>query len=386
MENQPLKENQPLEETPQLNIDEAKTCEASEECPKTNKKISIDHVLNICVIGAGVVGLSTALHILQEVRLAKVCVVADKFLDETLSYGAGGFFRPEVNIGPDRETIRRWAKDSYDHYSRLAIEDPVNSGNSFVSGYQLTSGGLEKTRNELVESIVPPKRILSRKELQLFGENFANGIFWTTIITDPRYYLPYLQKKIIELGGVIEKKHVENIKEPLWQKNCNIVINCTGMGAAHPNLGDDFRLTPVRGQTIKVKAPWIRHFYFADGAYILPGRDYVTLGGIKDYGNSNMELSELDRDSIWSRCLKVVPSLKDAEVASEWVGLRPQRQPVRVEIDQEVLFKVKNGYSIDKKWVLVHNYGHGGHGITLAWGTAVEVLKQIRKTVASPYL
>lgn len=326
--------------------------------------------IKICVIGAGVVGLSTALKVLETFPNVKLHVVADEFLEDTLSYGAGGFFRPELNIGPNQERILKWAKDSYKHFSRLAIENPDKSGNSFVSGYQITADSLQAVRNPLVEEIVPPIRILSHKEIQMFGDKFANGIFWTSIITDPRYYLPYLQEKITELGGVIEKMHVNSFAELLYWKEFDVIINCTGMGSA--KLTEDIRLTPVRGQTIKVKAPWIRHFYFGDGAYILPGRDYVTLGGIKDYGNSSKRISELDRKSIWTRCTEMVPSLKNAEVISEWVGLRPQRQPVRVEFDRKILM------DNNCKCLLAHNYGHGGHGVTLSWGTATDIVDMIR--------
>lgn len=44
------------------------------------------------------------------------------------------------------------------------------------------------------------------------------------------------------------------------------------------------------------------------------------------------------------------------------MGLRPVRPSVRLEA--EVL---------DGGVVLVHNYGHGGAGVTLSWGCALEV-------------
>lgn len=317
----------------------------------------------ICVVGAGVVGLSTALSIQQNVPSAKVTVLADKFLSDTLSFGAGGFFRPEENIGPDKDSIRKWAQVGYDQYSKLAIHEH-SSGNHFVSGYQLSSHSEDSLRNELVESIVSSSvRKLNQRELAtLFPDKFQYGIFWTTIITDPRYYLPYLHEKISQNGGILCNRHIDSFDELTQIGHYDVIVNCSGLQAS--KLCHDHRIVPVRGQAFKVRAPWIRHFYFADGAYILPGRDYVTLGGIKDYGNSNMSVSELDRVSIWKRCTELVPSLHQAEVAFEWVGLRPQRQPVRVEYERMQL--AKGAYDV------VHNYGHGGHGVTLSWGTAQD--------------
>jgi len=47
-------------------------------------------------------------------------------------------------------------------------------------------------------------------------------------------------------------------------------------------------------------------------------------------------------------------------------GLRPVRSTVRVEAER-----------ISPDRLLVHNYGHGGAGITLSWGCATEVVRLI---------
>lgn len=325
----------------------------------------------IAVIGAGAVGLSTALCIKQTIPSVNVTVVADKFLDETLSYGAGGFFRPEVNIGKDRSTIKQWARDSYERYSLLARAEP-ESGNSFVSGYQLSSYSADSMRNELIEAIVPePVRNLTASEMSRFPAHFKYGIAWNSIITDPRYYLPYLQKKFDNLGGRLLKQHIDSFEE-FFIKNSSydLLVNCTGFEASR--LTDDHLIIPVRGQAFKVKADWIKNFYFADGAYVLPGRDYVTVGGIKEFGSSNTAISKLDSHSIWTRCLELVPSLSDSKIIHEWVGIRPHRQPVRVELEQ---WHSNRDSSLRR--IIVHNYGHGAHGITLSWGTAIDATRLV---------
>lgn len=324
----------------------------------------------ICVIGAGVVGLSTALKILSTIPSVRVTIVADKFLDNTLSFGAGGFFRPEINIGRDRQSIEQWASDSYEYYSFLASNEP-ESGNSFISGYQLSTYSAESMQNELVTKLTNSVQVMSDDErLELFPEKFKYGIKWTSIITDPRHYLPYMQRKIENLGGTFVERHIDSFDE---LSEYDVIVNCTGLQAA--KLANDFRLIPVRGQAFKVVAPWIKHFYFADGAYVLPGRDYVTVGGIKEFGSSNMAISQLDSFSIWKRCTEMVPSLQKAEIAFEWVGLRPHRQPVRVEHE---CYRLSDGTVRD----IVHNYGHGAHGITLSWGTATEATDLIRDSLS----
>jgi len=50
----------------------------------------------VLVIGAGVVGLSTAAAICDLLPDVKVTVVADRFYEQTTSYGSGGLFVPSV--------------------------------------------------------------------------------------------------------------------------------------------------------------------------------------------------------------------------------------------------------------------------------------------------
>ena len=46
------------------------------------------------IVGAGVVGLTTALELQKEYKNAQISIIADKFYKETVSYVAAGIFRP----------------------------------------------------------------------------------------------------------------------------------------------------------------------------------------------------------------------------------------------------------------------------------------------------
>lgn len=198
---------------------------------------------HVAVIGAGVVGLSTALSIQQTIPSTEVTVIADKFLNETLSYGAGGLFRPEVNIGPTREEAAQWAKTSYDYYLKLCLSSEANaSGMQLVSGYHLSSFSKESLDNPLLSQLIPEIRDLSSIERNQFPDRFRYGIFWTTVITDPRYYLSYLTDKIVSNGGRMVNRHVESLSQ---LSDFDVVVNCTGLKANR--LVNDWKLVPVRG-------------------------------------------------------------------------------------------------------------------------------------------
>ena len=64
---------------------------------------------------------------------------------------------------------------------------------------------------------------------------------------------------------------------------------------------------------------------------------------------------------IRDRCAEVEPRLKGARIIGRRVGLRPTRPAVRLESELRGDTRV------------IHNYGHGGAGITLSWGCAREV-------------
>lgn len=59
------------------------------------------------VIGAGIVGLTTALELQKEFPNARVTIIADKFETETTSYVAAGIFRPGTNFAGPTEEITR---------------------------------------------------------------------------------------------------------------------------------------------------------------------------------------------------------------------------------------------------------------------------------------
>ncbi|KAG0416462.1 hypothetical protein HPB47_006361, partial [Ixodes persulcatus] len=284
----------------------------------------------IAVLGAGVVGLSTALCLQRTIPKVSVTVIADQFIEDTLSFGAGGFFRPDLNIGPTYDVTRRWYRETFMHYERL-LKDNLGeaAGIKRLSGFALSSISSDVLTNELMKELCSGLRALSPEEMTRFPEKYNFGIFYSSILADPRKYLQWLTDRITESGGHFTKKVVQSLQEV--GKEFDIVVNCTGLRAKE--LTEDFLLTPIRGQAIKIHAPWVTQFFYADGCYVLPGTEYVTLGGIKQFGDWNMQVSQHDRKYIWENCVSVVPSLKDGKVVQDWVGLRPFRQPIRVEAE-----------------------------------------------------
>lgn len=331
----------------------------------------------IAIIGAGVIGLSTGIAIQEQVPNAQITIFAEKILTETTSIGAAGIFRPEAITSPggNEKTFKNWAETSYEYYSSIA-KSPLASqaGIQVISGFSLSTESYENCVYSLMESIVPyTSRKLNLSELATFDTKYKFGRFHTTLLVDPRYYLKWMLSILLKKCNLVMRK-IESLDSDEMLDSFDVIVNCTGLGARE--LTPDHNMSPVRGQTIKVHAPWIKNFVYADGCYIIPASDgMVTLGGIYQYNKGKYTVDVDDRNWIWSKCTDLFPSLKviEEKERNDWVGLRPFRGTVRVEGE----VRIGSGRKV------VHNYGHGGHGIALSRGTAVHAASLVKQMLQS---
>jgi D-amino-acid oxidase len=148
-----------------------------------------------------------------------------------------------------------------------------------------------------------------------------------------------------------------------------IAVNCTGYGACQ--LVPDPEVTPTRGQLVVVDNPGLDTFFAEetgdspDMTYILPQGDRLILGSSAERGRSDLEPDPATAAAILRRCAELAPAIQGVRVRAHRVGVRPVRSRVRVE------HQGLDGCQV------VHNYGHGGAGVTLSWGCAAEVLSII---------
>lgn len=221
-------------------------------------------------------------------------------------------------------------------------------------------------RNPFLEEILPVYRRTTPAELNDFG-NWKHGSFFQTLVTEFNLFFPWAMDKFLRNGGRVLEEHVTDF-EDLYGR-FDVVMNCTGLAAKY--LCNDRKLVPIRGQVIKVKAPWLKMAFYGDfDTYIVPGFEGVTLGGCRQYESFNMNVCPHDSAAIRERCNALVPSLKTAQVIREAVGLRPHRDTVRVE--PEFIETTRGTLKV------VHNYGHGGYGVTTAPGTAIHAVKLVK--------
>ncbi len=318
-----------------------------------------DRSLDIVVVGAGVIGLSTAIVLARENKY-RVKIVARDQPEHTTSCNAGAIWGPHlVNHGD----VARWALATLQELTSLASERGT--------GVQLTAG-LEAGR-EMVE---PPSWMTKLDGFRPsphadLPAGFTVGWRYTVPTVDMPRYLRYLTGQLSALGVEIEQRSVGDLAE--LSGLAPIVVNCTGIGAK--TLLDDPELTPVRGDLVKVANPGITEFFAEhtdetdDQTYILPFGDFLLLGGTAAVGTVNRDPDRDIAARIVERCALVEPRLRGAEVLEHRVGIRPSRTEVRLE-----------RVNADRTCV-IHNYGHGGSGVSLSWGCADEVVELVQKVL-----
>jgi D-amino-acid oxidase len=132
----------------------------------------------------------------------------------------------------------------------------------------------------------------------------------------------------------------------------------------------DASVTAVRGQVVVAANPGLTEFFVGNGedpddlTYVFPHGDVVILGGTQEHGQWSREPDPATADRILAACAAVEPRLEGVRVLEHRVGLRPARPHVRLEAETMA----------DARRV-VHNYGHGGAGISLSWGCAQDAAK-----------
>ncbi|XP_012277457.1 D-aspartate oxidase [Orussus abietinus] len=332
--------------------------------------------MEVAVVGAGIIGVTTALAVKEAFPQIDVTIFADVFTPGTTGDGSAGLWGPYILKDTSEEDILRWSGRTHEWLqtfwtSKFASE----AGVCLIPVTRLTSSVKKYPEPKWASNVYGIQELTSEQLRELNEEHkarYTGGWQFLTFTCEPAKMLPWLLKKFKSLGGKVVKRKVEHLDE-LFLEGYRIVINCSGLGAQ--KLANDSSVVPVRGQIIKVDAPWMFHTYIVDdddGNYIIPNIDFVILGGTHQEGDYDTKVRETDSRFIYEGCCRMERSLRKSKVLTQWVGLRPGRQQVRLEVENP---RIVNGL----KCVIVHNYGHGGSGVTLSWGCALDVVEIVRK-------
>jgi D-amino-acid oxidase len=305
------------------------------------------------VIGCGVSGLSCGIR-LQEAGFA-VQIWARDLPPQTTTSVAAAVWYP-YRAYPEQLVVG-WAASTYAEFLRLAQ----------VAG----TGVMLRTGIEIFPWAVahPGWRAggpgFRRAQASDLPAGYIDGYLFEAPVVEMPIYLGYLAQRFESLGGRVRLRELSSLAEALNEHD--LVVNCSGLGARE--LAADATMTPIRGQVVRVAQVGLERFLLDDYGpggvtYIVPRLHDCILGGTAEEHGEDLAPDPATAEAIIARCVALEPRLAGAAVLEHKVGLRPGRPAVRLEAEQPAPGKL-----------LIHNYGHGGAGVTLSWGCADECLR-----------
>ena len=102
---------------------------------------------------------------------------------------------------------------------------------------------------------------------------------FTTVSIDTPVYLPYLLSRFLAKGGSIIRNSLQHISQvlegALTPFKPDALVVCAGIGARSLGGVEDKDVFPIRGQTVLIRAPWVKFGRTINGkdlTYIIPRR------------------------------------------------------------------------------------------------------------------
>ncbi|KAG0326762.1 hypothetical protein BGZ99_009061 [Dissophora globulifera] len=351
----------------------------------------------VVVIGAGVVGLTTAL--LMQCNGYDVTIIASEFPKngkvhpDYASPKAGAHWRSMCDEddtrakGYDTVSYATFQELAKDPESGIRIRDAIDYFGLNPTGHE----GRDPWWSKIVEDF---------KSIPSTNADFPIAYSYKTPVITPNIYLYFLLNQFKEAGGRVQQRQLAHVTEAaLWvgtkSKPVKIIVNCTGFHARYLGGVQDLMCYPTRGQTLVVRAAWINEtitWISKTGAimYVIPrANGEVVLGGSHEAHQNNESVSASKTTHILKTIMERYPRilapgtsattaangdlLAKFDIVDQKVGFRPSRVGgVRVEVE--------HGHTGDGCPVLIaHNYGHGGAGFQSSWGCAQDLLQMIEK-------
>jgi len=315
---------------------------------------------DVLVVGAGVIGLTTAICLAE--AGVSTAIAAAELPRQSTSATAGAIWGPHLVGMEDR--VPRWADVTLARFAELTAP---GLGANVLDGVVRLGNGMAASREDYVG---PPEfaagTTLAACQPAEIPAGYRSAWRLTAPVVAMPEYLDYLAQRYERAGGTTPfRVTFGNLSEArVLAPSARVIVNCTGTGAR--DLVPDPDVTPVRGQVVVTSNPGISEFFVGTAAdpsdltYLFPHGDVVVLGGTEQPGNWSREPDPGTAAQIIAACTVIRPELRAATVLEHRVGLRPARPSVRLAAEP--------GDGV----TFVHNYGHGGAGVTLSWGCAED--------------
>ncbi|OAQ31065.1 nucleotide-binding domain-containing protein [Linnemannia elongata AG-77] len=331
----------------------------------------------VAVIGAGVVGLTTAL--LLQCNHYDVTIISDEFPWEDkprpdyASPKAGAHWRSMCDEDDERAKVSSEKHGTFQELAKnpesgINIRDAIDYFDFNPTGHE----GRDPWWSKVVDDF---------KKIPSTNAAFPIAYSYKTPVITPNIYLKFLLHQFKQAGGHVQHRKLSHVTEAaLWvgtkPRPVKIIVNCTGFQARHLGGVNDLRNFQTRGQTAVVRASWIHEtvtWISKSGSimYVIPrSNGDVVLGGSHEAYQKYPKILTPGSSAAYAASPDL---LSKFDIVDQKVGFRPSRiGGVRVEVEHG---RTGTGQHV----LIAHNYGHGGAGYQSSWGTAQDTLELIQK-------
>ncbi|CAM1502499.1 Fc.00g044830.m01.CDS01 [Cosmosporella sp. VM-42] len=359
------------------------------------------HQSTIVVVGAGIIGLTSALKLQAAVRenpatrRTNVLLVSREWPTsipgtpiqnsaDFASMWAGAHVRPIPATTPQLRREAQWLKHAVEEFAQQVKTEPWIGirqvpGIEYLEAPTADYEEQDATSFEL-ETGLPGYRKYAADELP---EGIRLGFEYDTYCINAPLYCGNLLRKFVLQGGRTLKRDLKSEWEAYsLTPSVKLVVNASGVGFGDP------KCYPIRGQTVLTNLTSAvktvtRQSRDGSWSFIIP-RSFnggTVIGGTKEPNDWRVEPSVDTRHRLLASAQDIIPHAindrhageVDLQVIKDVVGRRPAREGgMRLEVEART---GDNGQSRH----VIHAYGAGGRGYEISWGVADEVAELARK-------
>lgn len=301
-----------------------------------------DHTL---IIGAGVIGLMTALNLAS--AGVQVTLLDRQHAGREASWAGGGIVSPLYpwRYSPAVTALAHWSQDFYpqlgDHlFTRTGVDPEVHVTGLYWLDLEDEAQALAWARKQARPLNKVNITDVYRK-VPVLGAGFGSGIHMAGVanVRNPRL-VKALRAALAALPNVTLKEHcpvlgfvhkqgrIQGVSTGAGEILADQVILTAGAwsGELLATLGLALPVEPVKGQMILFKCAedFLPAMVLARTRYAIPRRDgHVLVGSTLEHAGFDKTPTEPAMASLRASAEALLPALRDAEPVAHWAGLRP---------------------------------------------------------------
>lgn len=339
---------------------------------------------DVIILGAGIIGLATALELAKRHRRVGVLDTGTAFAGA--SSAAGGMLVPwaEMHETNALQELSIASLKSYPDFVReLAQFSDVTLRMNGILETAATQSDIDRLakRAQQLASLGVSARILKRDEIvehePMLTSNLLGALLTRAGGCIANRDLGHALKAACKAHGVSVAERIESpellhdgkrvlgVRVAGMRRSCETVINATGAWAARVSGVPDScsaKVYPVRGQLITLRTvnrAELQRVTWSNGIYGVPrGDGYVDIGATSEDVGFDARTTRDGVTGLLASATAAFPTLRESSCVRAWVGLRPATKDGWPLLGATPL----NGYVLAT--------GHYRHGILLAPITA----------------